>query len=84
MGKRVLMAVVVTVFSVSSDAAGPLLRRGRAAASRPGRASTPSITPYSYRNLLDSPQKMTELFGPSILVRTQSTKPSKFVTQPGR
>ena len=79
-----MIFTAVVVMSVAQlSAGGPFGRRLRSRSVQPSR---PKFTvPYS---VLQSPEKMTELFGPSILVRDDAepeakpAKKSRFVKQP--
>lgn len=81
MSKRILVVVAVTALVVTeSSASGPFDWL------RPTRRTVPSsrtVKPL-LPNILRSPEKLTELYGPSILIRepVAKTKKSKFVTQP--
>jgi len=83
MSKSRFIAIVVVVLVTASQlsAAGPF---GRRRSSRP--AQPPSRPAFSLPlSVLQSPEKMTELFGPSILVREEpeaAKKKSKYVAQP--
>ncbi len=87
MYQRVIISAALVLFFVAqSDAAGPFGRRiiDRSSVAKP---ASPS-----YRHVLNSPEEMTRIFGPSILIRNtisvQETKAlkkeSRFVTQPVR
>lgn len=87
--KHIVILVSLFAFSLPAEAAG---RGGlfRAFSSRSTKHEQPAPHAASrYRHLLASPEKMTAVFGPSILVRQPARKPaqasaqvSRFVTQP--
>ena len=89
MVKRIVILGTLISLSLPLEAAGPFSGRGifRAFSSRtstPPAAST-GTNGSAYRHILHSPEKLTQIFGPSILVREQAQKPtrvSRFVTQP--
>ncbi len=74
----VLAAALAAVVAAESSAGGPFdfFRSSR-------RKAVPAQI-SRLRGILNSPKRLTELYGPSILVRVNSDKPkqSKFVTQP--
>jgi hypothetical protein len=93
--KRVVIVAALASLSGSLNADGPFGRRGafgifsRRTAPQQELGNQDAVSPY--RHLMNSPEKLTELFGPSILVREQplaenqtrpANKVSRFVTQP--
>ncbi len=87
--KRVVLLVALASLSIPLSADSPFGRRGafgifsRRAAPQDQPADQGGASPY--RHLMNSPEKLTELFGPSILIREQAkteNKVSRFVTQP--
>ena len=95
MVKRVVIVAALASLSGSLCADGPFGRRGafgifsRRAAPQEELGSRGAVSPY--RHVMNSPEKLTELFGPSILIREQpraeiqtrpANKVSRFVTQP--
>lgn len=79
MFKRIVLAAVVFAFvAAESNSAGPFdFFRSSKSKAAPAKISR-------LRGILNSPKRMTELYGPSVLIRVTSDKPkqSKFVNQP--
>lgn len=79
MSKRIVFAAVMAAFIAANlNASGPFDWFSN---NRKGSSAKLS----KLRRILNSPEKMTELYGPSILVRVakiDQPKQSKFVTQP--
>ena len=79
MSMRLIVSITLVVCLFAPlGAAGPFGFR------RPKRSVSPNQAGQSsYRRLLNSPERMTAMFGPSILIRDSKAKPkSRFVTQP--
>ena len=95
MVKRIVIVAALASLPGSLYADGPFGRRGafgifsRRSAPQQELGNGGAVSPY--RHLMNSPEKLTELFGPSILIRERqrasiparpANKVSRFVTQP--
>lgn len=79
---RIVLSLTVLTLATPAFAGRPFLGRRRPATShQTTNRQAPSRPANSYRHVLDSPEQMTRLFGPSILIR-EEVKDSRFVTQP--
>lgn len=80
---RILIAIVVLTATTSySFARSPF---GRNASRKPSRSKSQLSAPSSamLQRILQSPEKMTELYGPSILIRDEAKNAqTNFVVQP--